>query len=54
MENVKGIVTKVQTTKDQCVRVTVDIDKAFAEGVNLIAWQDGMVSIKLAEEVNNG
>lgn len=27
MEITKGIVTKIATTKDQCVRLTVDIDK---------------------------
>jgi hypothetical protein len=53
-ENVRGIVTKVSTTKDQCVRVQIDVDKAFAQGVNLIAWQDEMVNLKLTEEMNDG
>lgn len=50
MEQVTGQVVKVQTTKDQCVRLTVDVDKAFVGSVNIITWQDQMVKIQLEEE----
>jgi len=52
MEITKGILTKVTTTKDQCVRVTIDIDKAYAETVNLLKWQDQEVALQC--EVDNG
>lgn len=51
MEEIKGQVVKVQTTKDQCVRLTVDVEKLFIGDANIIAWQDCMVKIKLEEEV---
>ena len=41
-EIIKGQIVKVQTTADECVRVTVDIDTAFA----------GEVNIELEEENN--
>lgn len=50
MEEIKGQVVKVQTTKDQCIRLTIDVEKAFIGDVNVIAWQDNMVKIKLEEE----
>jgi hypothetical protein len=50
MEQIKAIVVKVQTTKDQCTRVTVDADKLYTEGINLLAWQDKEVTIILKEE----
>jgi hypothetical protein len=50
MECVKGIVTKVTTTKDQCINVTVSVDKQFAEGINLLSWQDGTVYLTPEEE----
>jgi hypothetical protein len=47
MEITKGIVTKIATTKDQCVRLTVDIDKAFIpENVNILKWQDEEITIQ--------
>jgi hypothetical protein len=49
METIKGQVVKVQTTKDQCIRITVDVEKAFVGDANLITWQDNMVTIKLEE-----
>ena len=52
MKNIQGIVTKITTTKDQCVRLTIDIDKAYAEGTNLLTWQDSMVAIGLMEEAD--
>ena len=52
MEITKGILTKVTTTKDQCVRVTIDIDKAYAETVNLLKWQDQEVALQC--EVDHG
>jgi len=53
MEITHGIVTKVTTTKDQCVRLTIDIDKVFADKVNLLKWQDQSVAIQ-CDEVDNG
>ena len=53
MEITKGIVTKISTTKDQCVRLTVDIDKSFIpENVNILKWQDQEVTLQV--ESNNG
>jgi hypothetical protein len=50
-EKIKGQVTKIATTKDQCVRLTIDIEKSFIpSGVNLIAFQDQMINIELEEE----
>lgn len=47
MEMTKGIVTKITTTKDQCVRLTVDIDKSFIpEEVNILKWQDQEVVLQ--------
>ena len=43
---VKGICTKITTTKDQCVRITIDVDKAFAEGKDLLSWQDEMIEME--------
>ncbi len=53
MEITQGIVTKVATTKDQCVRLTIDIDKAYAEKVNLLKWQDQSVTLQ-CDEADNG
>jgi len=53
MEITQGIVTKVTTTKDQCVRLTIDVDKAYADKVNLLKWQDQAVSLQ-CDEVENG
>ena len=53
MEITKGIVTKISTTKDQCVRLTIDIDKAYIpENVNILKWQDQEVTIQA--EGDNG
>ena len=53
MEITQGIVTKISTTKDQCVRLVIDIYKAYAENVNLLKWQDQAVSLQ-CDEVENG
>jgi hypothetical protein len=53
MEITQGIVTKVTTTKDQCVRLTIDVDKAYADKVNLLKWQDQAVAMQ-CDEVDNG
>ena len=50
MEEIKGIVVKVGTNKDQTVRVTIDCDKAYVGAVNLIGWQDQEVKIRLEDE----
>jgi len=47
---IKGQVVKVSTTKDQCIRLTVDVEKAFAVGTNLLAWQDDMIEMELEVE----
>ena len=53
MEITKGIVMKISTTKDQCVRLTVDIDKTYIpENVNILKWQDQEVTIQA--EGDNG
>jgi hypothetical protein len=53
MEITKGQVVKVTTTKDNCVRVTVDIEKAFIpKDVNILQWQDTMITIQ--HEDDNG
>ena len=50
MEQVKGQVVKVQTTADECVRVTVDIDTSLIpEDVNVLKWKNNMVTIQVAE-----
>ena len=46
-EIIKGQIVKVQTTSDECVRVTVDIDAAFAGEVNILKWKNQMVNIEL-------
>ena len=51
---VKGIVTKISTTKDQCIRLVIDIDKAYAVGQNLLEWQDDEVLIELEAEKDKG
>jgi hypothetical protein len=50
MEQIKAIITKISTNKDQTVRITCDSDKFFTEGINLLAWQDKEVTIILKEE----
>jgi len=48
MEQVKGQVVKVQTTADECVRVTVDIDNSLIpEDVNVLKWKNNMVLIEV-------
>lgn len=46
MEITKGQVVKVTTTKDQCIRLTIDVEKAFADNVNLLNWQNEMVVLQ--------
>lgn len=52
MKLVKGIVTKISTTKDQCIRLTIDVDKAYAEGKNLLTWQDEMIEMEVLQDNN--
>ena len=48
MQHVKGIVSKIATTVDQCVRITVDIDEAvIPENINLIRWKNETVILSL-------
>jgi hypothetical protein len=60
MKLVKGICTKISTTKDQCIRITIDIDKMYAAQTDLLSWQDEMIEMEclegmvVPEEVFNG
>lgn len=50
MEQITGQVVKVQTTADECVRVTVDIDTSLIpENVNVLKWKNNMVFILMGE-----
>jgi hypothetical protein len=50
MEQVKGQVVKVQTTADECIRVTVDIDTSLIpEDVNVLKWKNNMVFIQMSD-----
>lgn len=50
MEQITGQVVKVQTTVDECVRVTVDIDTSLIpENVNVLKWKNNMVLILMGE-----
>lgn len=49
-EITKGIVVKISTNKDQTYRVVVDIDKAYADQINLLKWQDTMITIQHEDE----
>jgi hypothetical protein len=54
MENVKGQVVKVQTTADECIRITIDIDTAFIpEDVNVLKWKNNMVYVHANIEETN-
>jgi len=47
MEQIKGQVVKVQTTADECVRVTVDVDISLIPAdVNVLKWKNSMVFIE--------
>jgi hypothetical protein len=51
MDQVRGQVVKVQTTADECVRVTVDIDTSLIpEEVNVLRWKNNMVLIEVIRE----
>jgi hypothetical protein len=51
MEITKGQVVKVTTTKDKCIRITVDIEQAFVPAnVNILQWQDTMITIQHEDE----
>jgi len=47
---IKGICTKITTTKDQCIRITIDVDKQFAAQTDLLSWQDEMIAMELIDE----
>ena len=48
MQHINGQVTKIATTADQCVRITVDIDEAaIPENINLIRWKNEVVILSL-------
>lgn len=51
MEKVKGQVVKVQTTADECVRLTIDIDTSLIpDEINILKWKNSMVFIEKSEE----
>ena len=54
MKEIIGQVTKVQTTKDQCIRLTIDVEKSFAGNTNLLTWQDTMVVVRDVAEIPAG
>lgn len=50
MEQVQGQVVKVQTTADECVRITVDIDTSLIpEGVNVLKFKNNMVFVQMCD-----
>lgn len=50
INSIQGIVTKVQTTADECVRITIDIDSHFVQDINIIKWKNSMVKMELVED----
>jgi hypothetical protein len=48
----QGQVVKVATTADRCVRLTIDIDEAYAEGINFFEWVNNMVALQLEGNKN--
>ena len=51
MEQVTGQCVKVQTTADECVRVTVDIDTSLIpEDINVLKWKNNMVIIGIIKD----
>jgi len=50
-ETLSGQVVKVQTTADECVRITIDVDTALIpENINVLKWKNNMVFIQMSEE----
>jgi len=45
-ETLTGQVVKVQTTADECIRLTIDIDSQFVGEVNVLKWKNEMVHIE--------
>ena len=55
MEQVRGQVVKVQTTADECVRITVDVDVSLIPfDVNVLTWKNNMVFIMPEGVIHNG
>lgn len=51
MEKIKGQVVKVQTTADECIRLTIDVDTSLIpEDVNVLKLKNNMVIIEQSEE----
>lgn len=50
MKKITGQCVKVQTTADECVRITVDIDTRWLKDVNIIAWKNNMIEMELVED----
>ncbi len=57
MENEKlqvlqGLVVKIATTADECIRITIDTDsKAVPEGINVLQWKNQVVAVALITKV---
>jgi len=50
MEAARGQCVKVQTTADECVRVTIDIDTSLIpDDVNVLKWKNNMVLIQVSD-----
>ena len=48
-QKVRGQVVKVQTTADECVRVTVDVDiSLIPEDINVLKWKNNMVFMQVS------
>jgi hypothetical protein len=49
MENtITGQVVKVQTTADECIRLTIDIDaQMIPKDVNVLNWKNEMVIVTI-------
>ena len=48
-QKVRGQVVKVQTTADECVRVTVDVDiSLITEDINVLKWKNNMVFMQVS------
>lgn len=44
---VTGQVVKVQTTADECIRLTIDIDSSYASDINILQWKNEMVTMQI-------
>jgi len=51
VKKVMGQVVKVQTTADECVRITIDIDVSLIpEDINVLKWKNNMVFMQISDQ----